>query len=1006
MLRQRDLAMLVRSPALHDLRARDRQAQPEDILRQRFAAVLNGVVPLDARFIDTRRQAVLGAAAAAAGPAPLVAQLLADPDLYRYLRPLWGGGRSVLVRLAPDGGLAVFSGAARRAPERAPLPEAVAAKLAAPFSALPGWPGTLNAEGHHILDPRSPAPGPHFFTNLLLGNRIGFARPLQTTPKSVVDHLGRGSFRSHAATQVLATRCDLRAEENGFPANRQCYLVEDGRQIFYSADPGDPNVLAARTIQAQNRTIITYRTRCALEITRTIFLLPAEEGLPLATEVHSILVRNHGSAERHLRLVVAGMFGPAAPNALWEDVLYSNVSMQGRLLQNADGAIVAISPHYHPRWTKGDERCHTMIVHQGGRTYFPTEFSTSYNEFVGQGTLERPQGLSLLSNRLARKGPGFFALAVPLTLPPGESARADNFTSLVSGCVDPQFGEHSLLAQVEPLVARFSPIDAVPAALAAQLNFFDHFRQHLQVESGDPAFDSFVNHNLPFQILYQTFVSRSFDQTQKGYREIGFREVQDLFASMPFFIAMGRRQLVQELLLEWAGQIYQFGYANHNFYWQGKEPGDFSDDALWFVQAVDIYLNLTGHFAFLDQRCPIAGRPEARRTIYEAIQAVLRYSSEISVGRHGLPLLDRADWNDTLRLDPDYLNGPQKEEAYRRQLAAGGRPGEPLASDNCESVMNAFLLQIALDATHRFALRRGDTAYAAHLADLGRRLRDRLQRDTWKENFFARVLINRGGRYRYLGAKGDALSADANLDGTYFLNSFSWAVLAGVATQEQIRTMLRVMQQALLTPHGLKLCSPVAFAEITSRGGSAEYFPGDRENGGVFKHADMMAAVALFKAAKTVPDAGLAAELRDLAYDVIDVVLPYRTLENPYLLAGNPRFCTQYNNSETGENVGPTLSGTAPWLWLALLAGYGIQVRPEGIELDPLLRDRQTSLEIRLHTGRAGYHIRIAKPRGFSRRRDHQPRLTVDGAPLQGTLIPHFADGAWHDVALVFPPLS
>src|SRR3990172_4177521 len=120
MLRQRDLAMLVRSPALHDLRARDRQAQPEDILRQRFAAVLNGVLPLDARFIDSRRQAVLGAAAAA-GPAPLVAQLLADPDLYRYLRPLWGGGRSVLVRLAPDGGLAVFSVAARRAPERAPL---------------------------------------------------------------------------------------------------------------------------------------------------------------------------------------------------------------------------------------------------------------------------------------------------------------------------------------------------------------------------------------------------------------------------------------------------------------------------------------------------------------------------------------------------------------------------------------------------------------------------------------------------------------------------------------------------------------------------------------------------------------------------------------------------------------------------------------------------------------------------------------------------------------------
>ncbi len=50
---------------------------------------------------------------------------------------------------------------------------------------------------------------------------------------------------SDADTQVLATRWDMRAEENGFPANRQFYIVENFKKIFYSADVNDNNVESA-----------------------------------------------------------------------------------------------------------------------------------------------------------------------------------------------------------------------------------------------------------------------------------------------------------------------------------------------------------------------------------------------------------------------------------------------------------------------------------------------------------------------------------------------------------------------------------------------------------------------------------------------------------------------------------------------------------------------------------------------------------------------------------------
>ena len=1018
----------------HHLSARDPQRRPEELLRTLFSSLLRPGTPVDAQFVDAAGSRVVGVAGIPF-KAPVVPEMLHDPEVYRFLEGLWREGRSVLVMgrggSSPahptrekgqdelDSCLHIYISGPHTG-EPADVPPPVAARMVAIISAVPGWAGFLNEEGHHIIDLRSPSPGPHFFTNLLIGNRIGHPKPLQTTPKSVVDRLGRGSFRSHADTQVLATRWDLRAEENGFPANRQFYLVEDGRQIFYSADPSDPNVEWARATHAPNRTTIRYRTRCGLEITRVIFLLPHEEGLPLAVEAHSITLTNRSGAQRHLRLVATGMFGPAQAGALREDVLYSNLTLEGRVLQDEDGSVVAISPHYHPHWAQEDVRFHSMVVRRKDGTAFPTEFCTSYNEFVGNGTLEHPEGLLRLSNRLARKGPGFFALAAELELAAGESIRVDGLTGLVSAKTDPSFDEGSLERQVHALLERFGREGEPDRTLAEMESFLAQYSSHLQVESSDPQFDPYVNRNLPFQLFYQTFVSRSFDQTQKGHREIGAREIQDLFASMPFFIASGQNELVRGLLAEWASQVFEFGYAYHNFYWRGKQPGEFSDDALWLVQAIGRYLRQSGDQGILDLECDIAGTdPLRRRTIYETVQAILRYSGEISIGGHGLPLLDRADWNDTLQLDRDYLNGPEKEEAYRRQLERRPtptlsqrerepvgvyQPAPPFESRYSESVMNGFLLKVAYDEARAMAAMKGDTAYLAALEAASARLVANLQEHAWKGDFFARVLFNKfpDGRHNYLGAGGDGLSADPSLDGTYFLNSFTWSVLAGVASEDQIAKMLEVVERVLWTPHGLKLCSPVDFSDIAGRGGSGEYFPGDRENGGVFKHADAMAATAMLQAAKKVRDTKLAARLADLAYRVLDVILPYRTMADPYVLCGNPRFCTQYNNSETGENIGPTLSGTATWLWLALAEAFGLRVTTDKIEVDPILSASRRELRLHLRTGRSEYELSIRKPPGFCRARDRRPSILLDGHPVDGLGVPHFEDGRTHRLEVIF----
>ncbi|MEK5463855.1 hypothetical protein MKY64_02515 [Paenibacillus sp. FSL R7-0210] len=981
--------------------ARAAAASPEDILRQAFADRIDEGGQLSAIFTDSR---CIGAVGVAGLPLrlPAIQELLKLPEVAALL-PKETGASALFTVNDTGTELSLHIRHAGRQEQAIAIPEAAAIAALAQLQAAPGWAGALNAEGEHVIDLRSPVPGPHFAVNLLLGNRLEFPHPLQTTPKSVVDRLGGGSFRSHAATQVLATRWDMRQEENGFPANRQFYLFEDGKQIFYSADPGGEGIESAVCRHSQNVTIITYRLSGGLEITRTIFILPHAEGLPLATEMQRVTITNHGESSRQLRLVYTGMFGSAAPGALFEDVLYSNVIMQGGVLQDADGAVAAISPDYYPEGGRHDLRFHTMIIHGEDGPVLPREYCVSYNEFVGTGSLHRPSGALKLSSILHRKGPGFFAVAGEIQVAAGATAAVDQLTGLVSDKSGASWSDTVLEEEVGALIARFTSRSSAEEALAQSLKFVRNYSRFLQVSSGDADFDQFVNRNLPFQVLYQSFVSRSFCQTQKGYREIGFREIQDMYASMYYFVGMGRGGLVKSLLKEWTSMVFELGYAYHNFFWAGKEPGKWSDDALWLIQAVYRYVMLTGDSEFLDESCPVAGT-DTERPVFETLKAIIVYSGQISIGRHGLPLLDFADWNDCLKLDDTYLNGPAKEALYRKQLEAGGVFGDSLESDYSESVMNAFLLKVAVDELSALAARKGEQAYADELTGFGAKLRERIQEHAWKGDFFARVLFNRypNGEYTYLGAAGDGMSSDPAKDGSYFLNSFSWSILAGCADENQIAVMLDTMKAHLMTPYGMKLVSPVALGRVSTHTASDEYFPGDRENGGVFKHACMMAAAAMFKGAKEVSSPDLAAELCRLGYWLLDRIMPFKTMDDPFAVCGNPRFCTQYNNSETGENIGPMLSGTSTWLTLSLMEALGIEYTEQGIALSPVLREEQTELTYTLKLGSSSYRIQVRKPEGFHRMQDGAARLMLDGRVLEDGLVPAVDDGFAHEVELTF----
>lgn len=185
-------------------KARIEDLTAESVLRAQFSSVsLSGAV--SAQFISGSDKKLCAGVSGLSFSTPVISVFLQADTLYAFFETHFRKGRSVLISYVNGGTVAftadsgdlsgVVSAAVLSAAESGYINKILADSLA--------WGGTLDASGGLTCDLASPAPGPHYYTNLLIGNRIDFDRPLQSTPKGVADRLGGGSFRSHADTRSL-----------------------------------------------------------------------------------------------------------------------------------------------------------------------------------------------------------------------------------------------------------------------------------------------------------------------------------------------------------------------------------------------------------------------------------------------------------------------------------------------------------------------------------------------------------------------------------------------------------------------------------------------------------------------------------------------------------------------------------------------------------------------------------------------------------------------------------
>ncbi len=367
-----------------------------------------------------------------------------------------------------------------------------------------------------------------------------------------------------------------------------------------------------------------------------------------------------------------------------------------------------------------------------------------------------------------------------------------------------------------------------------------------------------------------------------------------------------------------------------------------ADDALWLLPAIVEHVRETGDTAFFDKVIPYADQGEA--TVWEHMKAALDFSYS-QVGAHGVTKGLRADWNDCLNL-------------------GGG-----------ESAMVAFLLVWATEHFLDAARHLGRTEDVQRYETLLDGMKQTCQRELWNGQWFLRGITADG---RPVG------SLDAE-EGKVHMESNTWAVVSGAASQEQGISCMDAVDAWLYTPYGLMLNAPSFTKPDDAIGFVTRVYPGIKENGAVFSHPNPWAWVAECRLGRG-----------DRAMKFYDALLPENQNDILEIRQAEPYTYCQFimgkDHTAHGRARHPFMTGSAGWAYYAATR-YMLGIRPafDGLTVDPCIPAEWDGFDaVRTWRG-ATYHIHVENP-------DHVQKgvktLEVDGAAVCS--IPVFSEGTHH----------
>ena len=360
--------------------------------------------------------------------------------------------------------------------------------------------------------------------------------------------------------------------------------------------------------------------------------------------------------------------------------------------------------------------------------------------------------------------------------------------------------------EADAVIKNYENAETADREIDALIKYWHGQLSHLQAKTPSESFNSMVNTWNAYQ-CFMTFIwSRAASFIYCGLRNgYGYRDtVQDIQG----IIHLNPEMALEKIRFMLSAQVDNGGGLplvkfNHN---AGHEdtPDDASyvkatghpayraDDALWLFPTIYKYIAESGNLGFLDEVILYANGGED--TVYGHLKRAIDFSMN-RLGSHGMPAGLHADWNDCLRL---------------------GKQGE--------SSFVAMQLYYAFTVLHSFAQYKNDVEYIQYLEENQKKLGGIIQDTCWEDDRFVRGYKEDG---QVIGSKKDP---EANM----WLNPQSWAVISGLASEEQAELALESVHRELNTQYGVRVMAP-SYKDHAFDGALMLLFnKSTKENGGIF----------------------------------------------------------------------------------------------------------------------------------------------------------------------------
>jgi Cellobiose phosphorylase len=748
---------------------------------------------------------------------------------------------------------------------------------------------------------------------------------------AVLSHNAGGySFYKHAEHGRIT-----RFRPNGVPLDRPghyVYIRDEADGDYWSCSwqpvgkPLDQAKYECRHGLSYSKYRSTYKD---IEAEQTIFITREDD-----VELWDVRVRNTGKTRRELSLYSYLEFS-------FHHIEIDNQNLQMSLYASGSSCAEGVIEYdfYYEPWT----------YHYHCASFEPDGWDTMRDSFLGPYRTEtNPLAVERgsLSGSAELTGNHCGSLQKRITLEPGEEKRLVFMLG---------YGNRGAGVAAK---AKYSKLANVDAAFADLKRYWDEKCSILVAKTPHAGLDTMANIWTLYQAETCVVWSRFASFIEVGGRTgLGYRDTsQDIMAVV--HTNPGKvRQRIRELL---NGQTSS-GYGLHLFdpdwfdpekqkapafksptiahapakssYIHGPDMAC-SDDHLWLIPSICEFVKETGDLSLFDEVVPFCDAGEA--TVWEHMKRALDFSAT-NIGKSGICLGLRADWNDCLNL-------------------GGG-----------ESAMVSFLHYWAIQSFVEAARFLGRKADADKYAALGETVKAACERELWDGKWYARGTT----------ASGLKIGTQASEEAKVFMESNTWAVVSGAAPAEHALSAMDAVDEWLYSPWGLHLLQPSFSKPNDEIGFMGRVYKGIKENGAIFSHPNPWAVIAECRLGRG-----------DRAMKFYDALLPYNQNDKIEVREAEPYSYCQFvygkEHKAHGRARHPWLTGSAGWSYTAVTR-WILGLRPgfDGLVVDPCVPADWKEFSMTRKWRGATYEIKVLNPKGVSK---GVAGTTVDGKAVSGPI--------------------